>query len=91
MYYRNGREAKNGDKIVLLEGGKIVAFGILQDAVLDGRSVKGNFLHDEDSRYSTFENECDCLHVDDIEAILVERGLHRLIGEVTSRGGTNNE
>lgn len=29
MHYRNGREAKNGDKIVKLEGGKVVAFGVL--------------------------------------------------------------
>lgn len=28
MHYRNGREAKNGDKIVKLEGGKVVAFGV---------------------------------------------------------------
>ena len=32
MHYRNGREAKNGDKIVRLEGGIIVALGALQDA-----------------------------------------------------------
>lgn len=25
MHYRNGREAKNGDKIVKLEGGRVVA------------------------------------------------------------------
>lgn len=27
MHYRNGREAKNGDKIVQLNGGQITAFG----------------------------------------------------------------
>ncbi len=32
MYYRNGREAKNGDRIVKLEDGKIVSFGILHGA-----------------------------------------------------------
>lgn len=34
MHYRNGREAKNGDKIVQLsyEGGKIINFGVLHDA-----------------------------------------------------------
>ena len=29
MHYKNGREAKNGDKIVKLDGGKIVSFGVL--------------------------------------------------------------
>lgn len=32
MHYRNGREAKNGGKIVKLEGGKIVSFGVLHSA-----------------------------------------------------------
>lgn len=35
MHYRNGREAKNGDKVVQLEtsSGKILATGQLQNAV----------------------------------------------------------
>jgi len=28
MHYRNGREAKNGDRIVKLNGGDIVAYGV---------------------------------------------------------------
>ena len=32
MHYRNGREAKNGDKIVKLNGGAVVAFGVLHSA-----------------------------------------------------------
>ena len=33
MHYRNGREAKNGDKIVKLdEKGGVVAFGVLHSA-----------------------------------------------------------
>jgi len=32
MHYRNGREAKNCDKIVKLEGGKVVAYGVLHSA-----------------------------------------------------------
>ena len=31
MHYRNGREAKNGDRIVKLDGGKVIAFGVLRD------------------------------------------------------------
>ena len=32
MHYRNGREAKNGDVIVQLNGGKITALGALHSA-----------------------------------------------------------
>ena len=32
MHYRNGREAKNGDKIVKLSGAKIESFGVLHSA-----------------------------------------------------------
>jgi len=32
MHYRNGREAKNGDKIVSLQGGTVESVGVLQDA-----------------------------------------------------------
>ena len=33
MHYRNGREAKNGDKVVKLNGGQIASFGVLHSAV----------------------------------------------------------
>ena len=43
MHYRNGREAKNGDKIVRLNGGKIEAFGVLHNASpTGGNSCNGN-------------------------------------------------
>ena len=29
MHYRNGREAKNGDKIVKLQGGCVISYGVL--------------------------------------------------------------
>ena len=76
MHYRNGREAKNGDKIVKLgvEGGKIVAFGILYEAVAGNDYCNGAI--------STISNDqmaciCDCLHVDDLAAILAEKGLDK--------------
>jgi hypothetical protein len=42
MHYRNGREAKNGDKIVKLEGGKVTAFGVLHSAVPGNNYCNGN-------------------------------------------------
>lgn len=78
MHYRNGREAKNGDKIVQLsfQGGKIERMGVLYDATpgndycngmiapLPGGSAQGACL-------------IDCLHVDDLAAILKEKGLDK--------------
>lgn len=42
MHYRNGREAKNGDKIVRLNGGKVEAFGVLHSAVAGNDYCNGN-------------------------------------------------
>jgi len=44
MHYRNGREAKNGDKVVRFssEGGKIEAIGVLYDAVPGNEYCSGN-------------------------------------------------
>lgn len=76
MHYRNGREAHNGDKIVKLtyEGAKIVSFGVLHDAVSGNDYCNGNIapiVHD------TGACMCDCLHVDDLAAILKEKGLDK--------------
>ena len=75
MHYRNGREAKNGDKIVKLEGGKIVSFGILYDAVpgndwCNGRIAPAQPLLDGACL-------CDSLHIDDVEILLKEKGLDK--------------
>jgi hypothetical protein len=47
MHYRNGREAKNGDKIVKLEGGKVVSFGVLHRAT-PGSDCMWDCLHVDD-------------------------------------------
>ena len=42
MHYRNGREAKNGDRIVALDGnGSIQAFGVLHSAAPGGNYCNG--------------------------------------------------
>lgn len=75
MHYRNGREAKNGDKIVKLEGGKIVAFGVLHSAVPGNDYCNGNIAVIQ----SPTDYACmvDCLHVDDVANILTETGLDK--------------
>ncbi len=73
MHYRNGREAKNGDKIVKLEGGKVVAYGVLHSAVPGNDYCNGNIAIVQ----PTTEGACmvDCLHVDDVATVLDGAGL----------------
>lgn len=74
MHYRNGREAKNGDKIVKLdESGHVVAFGVLHSAVAGNDYCNGNIaVVQAPNDYACM---VDCLHVDDVAAVLVEKGL----------------
>ena len=77
MHYRNGREAKNGDKIVRLgDGGRIEIFGELQGAMPGGGShCNGRVVHVH--QVSDYARLCDCLHVDDLAEILKEKGLDK--------------
>lgn len=75
MHYRNGRAAKNGDKIVQLsEGGKTVSFGILFDATPGNDYCNGSIAPITNNTGACL---CDCLHVDDLAAILAEKGLDK--------------
>lgn len=75
MHYRNGREAKNGDKVVRIStiDGKIEAFGTLQDATPGNDYCNGNIVHE--GGHSTYACMCDCLHIDDVAEMLAEKGL----------------
>jgi len=75
MHYRNGREAKNGDKIVKLEteGGKIVSFGVLHGAVPGNDHCNGNIAVVQPA--NDYACLCDCLHIDDLAEIIATSGL----------------
>lgn len=77
MHYRNGREAKNGDKIVQLdiEGGKINAVGVLYNATPGNDYCNGNIAPIQPTLAGACM--CDCLHIDDLAAILAEKGLDK--------------
>jgi len=75
MHYRNGREAKNGDKIVKLEGGQIVAFGVLHGAVPGNDYCNGNIAVVQSA--NDYACLCDCLHIDDVAALFTEKGLNK--------------
>lgn len=74
MHYRNGREAKNGDMIVSLgTQGEVVAYGVLYGATPGNDYCNGNIATIQSpQQYACL---CDCLHVDDLAAILSDEGL----------------
>ena len=79
MHYRNGREAKNGDKIVRLGAeGKIEAFGVLHSTVPGNEYCNGNIAVVQSA--TEYACMCDCLHVDDLAALLAEKGLDKRPG-----------
>ena len=74
MHARNGRELKNGDKIIQLNGGNVVSFGILHDATPGNDYCNG---HIAPITWNYGACMCDCLHVDDLAAILAQHGLDK--------------
>jgi len=83
MHYRNGRDAKNGDKIVQLEStsGRAFAFGQLQNAVAGSDYCNGEIVitgyGPQGPAIVISACLCDCLHVDDLAALLAEYGLDK--------------
>ena len=78
MHYRNGREAKNGDKIVKLsmdDEGRVVAFGVLHSAEPGNDYCNGNIAPIQSP--SEGACMCDCLHIDDVAALLAAVGLEK--------------
>lgn len=81
MHYRNGREAKNGDKVVSLAGygtGPVTvgAVGVLYDA-RPGNDFCNGYIASMIGGPVVAACLCDCLHADDLAAILKEKGLDR--------------
>ncbi len=76
MHYRNGREAKNGDKVVQIgSDGKIVNVGVLFDATPGNDYCNGSIAPTSPSL--TGACMCDCLHMDDVAEMLKEKGLDK--------------
>jgi hypothetical protein len=79
MHYRNGREAKNGDKVVSLAGYgsgpvNINAIGILFDAISGNDFCNGNIASMVGGPV-VGACLCDCLHLDDVAALIEQAGL----------------
>jgi hypothetical protein len=77
MHYRNGREAKNGDEVVLLgDEGKITDAGVLIKAI-PGNDYCNGMIANDHSKSFVGACLCDCLHVDDVAAMLKEKGMDK--------------
>ena len=81
MHYRNGREAKNGDTIVNLDSIGPYAnsqSGVLRDAE-PGNDYCNGYIQQgpEPSESDPMACMCDCLHTEDLAAILAEKGLDK--------------
>lgn len=79
MHYRNGREAKNGDKVVQINGygdsAEVGAVGVLYGATAGNDHCNGYIAPTQHPVASACL--CDCLHVDDLAEILKEKGLDK--------------
>lgn len=75
MHYRNGRPAQNGDQIVQLQDGKIIAAGVLHGAKPGNDYCNGSIAPIQNAVAGACL--CDCLHVDDLAAILAKEGLDK--------------
>lgn len=76
MHYRNGREAKNGDKVVQLgNDGQIAAVGVLHSAVTGNDYCNGAIAPIQNA--NTGACMCDCLHVDDVAEMVKANGLDK--------------
>lgn len=79
MHYRNGRVAQNGDPIIQIGGYgedvKINAVGILYDAKPGNDYCNGSIAPIQNP--VTGACLCDCLHVEDVAAMLKEKGLDK--------------
>ena len=73
MHYRNGREAKNGDTIIQISDGKVTHFGVLHQAVPGNNYCNGKIAQIQNAGSGACM--CDFLHIEDVEAMLKERGL----------------
>lgn len=78
MHFRNGREAKNGDKVVQFntDGTKIVAVGILFDAQPGNDYCNGSIASTIGGPVSG-ACMCDCLHIEDVAELLKDKGLDK--------------
>jgi hypothetical protein len=73
MHYRNGREAKNGDRVISIGFDGKLTLGVLHDAQPGNDHCNGSLAAVPPGGACL----CDCLHVDDVMEMLKEKGLDK--------------
>jgi len=68
MHFKNGREAKNGDRVVLIQAYGPPVTGILYDATPGNDTCNGRIAIASSS--DPCPNLAECLHADDVKAAL---------------------
>lgn len=82
MNYRNGREAKNGDQVIQLTMNDpcgIAAVGVVFGAKPGNNydNYDGGMIASTLPTTTTWACMCDCLHLDDVVALLKEKGFDK--------------
>ena len=75
MHYKNGREAKNGDKVVLIPSYGAPIVGILYDAQAGNDFCNGRLAPVSPS--DPCPNLKECLHLDDVLAAVASAEVPR--------------
>jgi hypothetical protein len=70
VHYKNGREAKNGDKVVLFPAYGTPTVGVLYDAMAGNDHCNGRLA--PTSQSDPCPDLKDCLHLDDVMALVGE-------------------
>ena len=83
MHYKNGRAAKNGDKVVLFQSWGNPVIGILYDATVGNDTCNGKIA--PTSLSDPCPNLQECLHLDDVMALLPHKynnGMSRMVPDL---------
>lgn len=75
MHYKNGREAKNGDRVILLPNGyrKVAVAGILYDATAGNNDCNGKIA--VTTANDPMPDLKEVLHADDVAAVANVNGI----------------
>lgn len=85
MHYANGREAKNGDKVVLLPSYGSPVIGILYDAQSGNDYCNGRIAITAPN--DPCPNLKECLHLDDVKALFPSDLTNEGLAKVPQTGG----
>ena len=84
MHYKNGREAKNGDKVIMFPSCGPPVAGILYDAVSGNDFCNGRIAVTSTSY--PMPNLKECLHADDVAAACAAQAAVEAANQLPEKG-----